>query len=326
MSDSIGEARKVFEIEAQSILDLREKIDASFDKAVQTLLDCKGKVIVTGMGKSGLIGRKIASTLSSTGTPSIFVHPAESSHGDLGIISQGDVVIGLSYRGETEEMNPLLKYCKRKDIPVIAITGKKESSLSQGSDVTLDVSVREEACPLNLAPTASSSATLAMGDALAVATYTKRGFKPENFAEFHPGGSLGRKLLTRVKDLMHSEKDIPLVDPEKSMKEVINLMTASQVRGICGVVSPEGTLMGAITDGDLRRRLEKSINPLDDKAGDIMNGTPKIIDQNEMAERALFLMEQFDIRSLFVVDSQSKDSVRPIGLVHLQDLLKAKIR
>jgi len=325
-SSLIGEARRVFEIEAQCILDLKNKLDERFDKAVDFLHNCKGKVVVTGMGKSGLIARKIASTLSSTGTPSIFVHPAETSHGDLGAVGADDLIIALSYRGETDELKALLDFSKRKGLRIISLTGNLDSSLAQASDVVLDVSVKEEADPMGLAPTSSTTAALAMGDALAVATLSMRGFKPEDFAQYHPGGALGRKLLTRVSDLMHFGDAVPLVQPQDSMKEVISKMTSKEVRGVCGVIDAEGKLIGSITDGDLRRRLEKSKNPLDDAARDIMNTNPKVVDAAEMAERALFLMEQFAIQNLFVVDRHSKKPHAPVGLLHLQDLLRARVR
>lgn len=319
----LGEAKRVLDIEAQAILDLKSKLDVKFDKAVTHLLECPGKVIVTGMGKSGQIGRKIASTLTSTGTPAIFVHPAETSHGDMGVISHLDLVLALSYRGETDELKDLLSFIKRKGLKLISITGNLNSTLAKASDVALDASIKEEACPLGLAPTASTTAALALGDALAVAVLTKRGFKADDFAQFHPGGSLGRKLLTRVKDLMHDVSKIPLVKAENSMKEVIGKMTASEVRGVCGVVDDKGALIGIVTDGDLRRRLEKSINPLEDKVKDIMGKAPKTISGDELAEKALFMMEQFAIQSLFVIDSDFK---KPQGLIHFQDLLKARIR
>ncbi|MDZ4676924.1 MAG: KpsF/GutQ family sugar-phosphate isomerase [Oligoflexia bacterium] len=322
----IGEAKRVFDIEAQAILDLKNKLDNKFDEAVGMLIDCNGKVVVTGMGKSGQIARKIASTLSSTGTPAIFVHPAETSHGDLGVVSQNDVVLALSYGGETDEMHDLIEFAKRKGLRLISLTGNKKSTLALASDISLDVSVKEEACPLGLAPTASTTATLAMGDALAVAVLTKRGFKKEDFAQFHPGGSLGRRLLTRVSDLMHSGEAVSVVTPDTKMKEVISKMTAKEVRGVCGVVDSDGALIGTITDGDLRRRLDKSINPLNEMAQDIMGKNPKIVDANEMAERALFLMEQFAIQTLFVIDKSKNQGNKPVGLLHLQDILKARVR
>jgi arabinose-5-phosphate isomerase len=322
----IGEAKRVFDIEAQSILELKARLDHKFDLAVNLLLDCTGKVIVTGMGKSGQIGKKIASTLSSTGTPSLFVSPAESSHGDIGVITKSDILLAISYRGETDELRDLVQYSKRKGVKIISLTGHMQSTLAKVSDVALDVSVKEEACPMGLAPTASTTAALAMGDALAVAALSKRGFKAEDFAEFHPGGSLGRKLLTHVKDLMHFGEALPLVKPESPAREVISKMTAKEVRGVCGVIDDSGVLCGIITDGDLRRRLDKSKNPLDDKASDIMGKQPKTIDGSELAERALFLMEQFAIQSLFVIDRTAKNPKAPIGILHLQDLLKARIR
>lgn len=319
----LGEAKKVFEIEAQAILDLKNKLTEKFDDAVNLLLDCKGKIVVTGMGKSGQIARKIASTLSSTGSPALFVHPAETSHGDMGVISETDLIIAISYRGETDEMKDLLSFIKRKGLKLISMTGNPQSTLATASDVSLDVSIKEEACPLGLAPTASTTAALAMGDALAVATLTKRGFKTEDFAQYHPGGSLGRRLLTRVKDLMHGIEKIATVDPQAVMKDVIHRMTASEVRGVCGVLNEKRELVGIITDGDLRRRLEKSLNPLQDHAKDIMGKTPKTISAEELAEKALFMMEQFAIQSLFVFDPENR---KPVGLIHLQDLLKARIR
>lgn len=326
MVSLIGEAKRVFDIEAKSILDLKDKLDERFDKAVVLLLECRGKIVVTGMGKSGQIARKIASTLSSTGTPAIYISPAETSHGDLGVISGGDVILALSYRGETDEMRNIVQFAKRKGVKLISMTGNTSSSLAQASDIALDVSIKEEACPLGLAPTASTTAALAMGDALAVAALSQRGFNAEDFAQFHPGGSLGRKLLTHVRDLMHSGASLPLVTPETKAKEVISKMTAAEVRGVCGVVDNDGNLIGTITDGDLRRRLDKSKNPLDDLAKDIMGTQPKTVEAEELAERALFLMEQFAIQNLFVVDRNSSKPRAPVGMIHLQDLLKARVR
>lgn len=325
MSLLIQEARRVFDIEAQAILDLKEKVNSNFEAAVNLIMDTRGKVVVTGMGKSGQIARKIASTFSSTGTPAVFAHPGEMSHGDLGIMAAHDMILALSYRGETDELRDLLGFAKRKGLKVVALTGNMQSTLAQTSDIVLDVGIKQEACPLGLAPTASTTAALAMGDALAVAVLTKRGFKEEDFAEYHPGGSLGRKLLTRVKDLMHAGERIPIVKPETGMREILTVMTSKEVRGICGVVNSEGGLIGAITDGDIRRRLEKSKNLLEEKAKDLMSQNPKIIDQSELAERALFLMEQFVIQSLFVVD-KAKSATNPVGIIHLQDLLRARIR
>lgn len=326
MSRDIEEARRVFEVESQAILDLRNRLDSNFVKAVDFLLNCSGKVVLTGMGKSGIIARKIAATLSSTGTPSVYVHPAESSHGDLGMITKGDVIFALSYSGETVELNHVIRYAARKEIPLIAMTGKPNSVLGQSATVCLDVSIREEACPLGLAPTASTTASLAMGDALSMALLIRRGFKTDDFAEYHPSGSLGARLLTKVKDVMHKGKAVALVNKDADMKSVISLMTDAEVRGVAGVVDDKGQLTGIITDGDLRRKLDKSVNPLQETAGGIMSSNPKTIDLDEMAERALVLMEKHSIQSLFVVNTKSDKPMAPVGLVHLQDLLKAKVR
>ncbi len=321
----IEEARRVLRIEAQSILDVVERLDENFKLAVDKIIACKGKVIVTGIGKSGLVGRKISSTLNSTGTPSLFLHPAESSHGDLGVISENDLVIAISNSGETEELTPTLHFAVRRNIPLIVMTSKQSSTLGRAG-VFLDISVREEACSLGLAPTSSSTVTVALGDALAMAILKVRGFGREDFAEFHPAGSLGRRLVLRVKDLMHgSGLGLPLVRRTDDMAKVLALMTSAEVRGVAGVLDENDRLCGCITDGDLRRRLEKNKNPLTDIAEDIMSKSPKTIDQNEMAEKALFVMEQFQIQNLFVID-KSNGSLKPVGVIHLQDLLKAKLR
>lgn len=324
MSD-IEEARRVLKIEAQSIVDLAERLDSSFEKAVSMVLECTGKVILTGMGKSGQIARKISSTLSSTGTPSVYLNPAESSHGDLGVISKGDLVIAISYGGESHELNPLLHFVARKNIPLIAMSANKDSGLGRAGQVWLDISVKEEACPLGLAPTSSSTVTLACGDALAMAVLQRRGFKREDFAEFHPGGKLGKKLLTRVKDVMHTGDALPLVPPEEPITKVVSAMTSKDVRGVAGVVDKDHNLIGTITDGDIRRRLEKNTAPFTETAKDLMSRTPKTIDCSEMAEKAAFLMQQFRIQILFVVDKTSKNPQSPIGLIHLQDLLAAGV-
>lgn len=322
---AIEEARRVLRIEAQSILDIVERLDQNFSRAVNAILACKGKVIVTGIGKSGLIGRKIASTLSSTGSPSLFLHPAESSHGDLGVISDTDLVLAISNSGETAELMPILNFSKRRNIPLIVLTSKASSTLGQAG-IFLDVSVQEEACSLGLAPSSSTTATLAMGDALALSVLKLRGFGREEFAEYHPGGSLGRRLVLRVKDIMHGGVSLPIVNKNDTMARVLTLMTSAEVRGVAGVVDAAGHLCGCITDGDIRRRLEKNINPLGETAEKMMSNTPKTVDADEFAERALFVMEQFQIQNLFVIDKSSKDPLRPVGLIHLQDLLKVKLR
>lgn len=324
--EDITEARRVLDIEAKAILDLRERLGENFIQAVDQLSKTPGKVIVSGVGKSGQIGRKIASTLSSTGTPALYVHPTEGSHGDLGVIAENDCVIAISNSGESQELVDLLGYCVRKGVPVIAMTSSIESHLGKTATVFLDVSVKEEACPLKLAPTSSSTVTLAMGDALAMAVLRRKGFNEEDFAEFHPGGSLGRKMLTRVKDLMQSGDGLPVVKEETPMSEVISLMTSYEVRGAAGVVSTSGELIGVVTDGDIRRQLGRSEPTLNSKAKDLMSSSPKTIDMNELAQKALFLMEQFRINLLFVVDASSDYPSKPVGLLHIQDLIKARLR
>jgi arabinose-5-phosphate isomerase len=323
---SLEEARRVLRMEAEALIELVERIDQRFDEAVELILKCDGKLIVTGVGKSGHIARKVASTFSSTGTPALFLHPTEGSHGDLGVISKNDLVLAMSYRGTTAELNQLITFLARRDIPMIAMTGNPASPLAMAASVLLDVSVRQEACPLGLAPTTSTTATMAMGDALAMAVLSRRDFKKEQFAEYHPGGSLGRRLLTKVKDVMHIGDALPLVGPDEDMTKVISAMTAKEVRGVAGVVDEKGQLVGVITDGDIRRRLDRSNLPLTEKAKDLMSRNPKMIDAEELAEKALFVMEQFKIQTLFAVDLSSGAVKRPIGLLHLQDLLKAQIR
>lgn len=319
----LEEARRVLDIEAQSILDLKDRLDEKFDQAVDLICECKGKVVVAGMGKSGHIGRKMAATLSSTGTPAFFLHPAESSHGDLGVVSEGDCVIVISYGGASQELQDLLTYIGRKGLKLIAMTGNPESQLAQAATVSLDISVKEEACPLKLAPTSSSTASLALADALAMAALKNKGFKQEDFAEFHPGGKLGRRLLTRVQDLMHDNGGLPMVNKTDSMVHVVSVMTGSDVRGVAGVTDQEGFLVGVVTDGDIRRHLEKNKNPLESSIEELMSTRPKTIKADELAVKALFTMEQFSIQSLFVVSSETH---KPVGLIHLQDLISAKIR
>lgn len=315
----IEQAKRVLKIEAEAVSALAERIDDSFVKAVDLICSCKGKVVVTGVGKSGLIGQKIASTLASTGTPSFFMHPAEGIHGDLGMLSRDDVVIAISNSGESDEVSQILTVVKRMGLPLIAITGNLSSTLAKAGDSLLDISVKEEACPLGLAPTASTTATLAMGDALAVAALDKRGFKKEDFALLHPGGTLGKRLLLRVSDLMHKGKDLPLVKEETLMKEALFEITSKRL-GITGVIGSKGMLTGSITDGDLRRAMEKGLDILNKKASDIMTGNPKRIGTDALAAEALQKMEQHSITSLFVMDSE-----KVTGIVHLHDLLKAGV-
>lgn len=317
--------KNVIEIEAQGLMAMKDRIDESFEKAAQLILSCQGKIVVTGIGKSGHIARKIASTFSSTGTPSVFLHPAESSHGDLGMISQGDVVIALSYGGGSPELIPVLNYAARKGNPIIAMTGSLKSNLANSAQVVLNVSVPKEACPLELAPTASSTATLAMGDALAMAVMEMRGFKASQFAENHPGGSLGFKL-SRVFDNMHTGSGFILCPEDLPLRKVISSMSQTGTRGAAGILNQSGELIGVITDGDVRRRLENSTDPLAGVAREMMSSNPRMIDQEEIAEKALFMMEQFRINVLFVVNSKSESPRKPVGIIHIQDLLKNKVR
>ena len=318
-------AEKVFEIEAQAILNLKKRIDENFFKAVDAILNMQGKLVLVGIGKSGLIARKIASSFSSTGTPSVFVHPAESSHGDLGMIVNADVVLAISYGGEMPELLPIISYLSRRNIPLIAMTGNLKSTLAKSAQIVLDISVEKEACPLELAPTASSTASLAMGDALAMVVMEQKGFSEKDFAEFHPGGSLGFKL-SRIRDRMHTGGGFVLVPKETPVRKVFSLMSQADTRGAAGVVDDNGDLLGIITDGDIRRRLESVENPLQGLAVDMMTKSPRTIDADEICEKALFLMEQFRINLLFVLDKSSQKPKAPIGIIHIQDLLKSKVK
>ena len=316
----VEEARKVIRIEAEALLKLADSINGDFERATELILASTGRVIVTGMGKSGLIGQKIASTMASTGTPAFFLHPAEGIHGDLGMIMKGDVVIAISNSGETEEVIRILPVIKRLGALLIAVAGNPSSTLAKAGDVYLDISVKEEACPLGLAPTASTTATLAMGDALAVSLLLQRGFKAEDFALFHPGGALGKKLILRVEDLMHKGDAVPLVSEDLSMRKALFVITSKGL-GIVGVTDSSGGLLGVITDGDLRRALEKGSDFLDHCAGELMRRKPKRIGRDELAASALQQMEEYSITSLFVFDGANDN--RPVGIIHLHDLLKA---
>ncbi|MBL0225550.1 MAG: KpsF/GutQ family sugar-phosphate isomerase [Geobacteraceae bacterium] len=318
----IAEAKRVIQVEADALQAMATRIDASFERAVDLILASKGRVVVSGMGKSGLIGQKIASTMASTGTPALFLHPAEGIHGDLGMIMTGDVVIAISNSGETEEMLRILPAIKRIGAHVVAMTSNGSSTLARSSDVFLDVSVKEEACPLGLAPTASTTAALAMGDALAVALLVQRGFRAEDFAIFHPGGSLGKKLLLRVEDLMHAGDAVPLVSEDTLMKEALFIITAKGL-GVTGVTSADGALRGVITDGDLRRALEKGYDILGQRAAELMKLNPRRIKRHELAAAALQVMEHYSITSLFVFEDDSDPA--PCGIVHLHDILRAGI-
>lgn len=318
---TLKRARDVLEIEARGILSLIDGLDESFVRAVDLLYHCKGKVVVTGLGKSGLICRKIAATLSSTGTPSLFLHAGDANHGDMGMINKGDVVIAISNSGETEEMLKFVPIIKRLGVKLIVMTGNSGSNLSRAADVVLNASVKEEACPLGLSPTASTTAALALGDALAVVLLEKKGFKEEDFALRHPGGTLGRKLLLRVDEVMHRAADVPLVREETPMKDAVLEITSKRL-GVTGVVDGEGNLIGVITDGDLRRGLEKKGDIFRFTAKDLMSRNPKTIASDMLAAAAMALMEEHSITSLFVLDGKAK---KPVGVVHLHDLLKAGI-
>jgi arabinose-5-phosphate isomerase len=322
-SQDIG--RSVIQIEAQSLLALKDRINSQFEKAVDLIADCKGKIICTGIGKSGHVARKLASTFSSTGTPAVFMHPAESSHGELGLITKDDLVVGISYGGESSELNPILNTVSRRGVVLIALTGIGSSSLGKAANVSLDVSVTREACPLELAPTASSTASMAMADALAMAVMDKKGFGAQDFAENHPGGSLGFKL-SRVKDNMHTGVGFVLVNRDTSLRTVFSKMSLAESRGAAGVIDENKDLIGIITDGDIRRRIENIDDPLKGVASDMMTKNPRTVDCNEIAEKALFLMEQFRINVLFVLDDQSLKSKNPVGILHIQDLIRNRVR
>jgi arabinose-5-phosphate isomerase len=316
----IEQAKKVFQIESKAIASLVDRIGENFIRAVELIYNCKGRVVVTGMGKSGIIGKKIASTMASLGTPALFLHSAEGVHGDLGMITRGDVVISISNSGETEEILKLIPIIKRFNIKHISITGNINSTLAKRSDVVLDVSVDEEACPWNIVPTASTAASLAMGDALAIALLNKKGFKKNDFALLHPGGSLGRSLLLTVNDLMHQGDAIPVVRENSMLKDVIYEISSKRL-GVTTVVNTDGILKGIVTDGDLRRLLEKKRDIFEITASEIMSKNPKIIDKDELAAKALQIMEQYSITSLLIVDGKNS----PTGIVHLHDLLKAGV-
>jgi len=321
---SIEQAKKVLKIEADAIASLIDRLDENFEKAIDLIMTCKGRVVVTGMGKSGHIANKIAATLASTGTPALFLHPAEGIHGDLGMVTKGDLVIALSNSGETEELSRMLPSLKRIGIKIVALTGNLDSTLARNSDVVIYVGVKEEACPLGLAPTASTTATLAMGDALAVVLLNRRGFREEDFACFHPGGSLGKRLLLRVRDIMHTGDAVPKVSVDTLIKDAIYEISSKKM-GVTAVLDAAGKLLGVISDGDLRRWMEKTEktgeNLLIKKAGDIMTPDPKVIAKDALAAEAMAIMENSSITCLMILDADR----RPEGVVHLHDLLKAGV-
>lgn len=313
-------AQEVLQIEADSILKLKDRINDDYEKAIDILYNCKGRVIVTGMGKSGHIGKKIAATLSSTGTPSYFLHPAESTHGDSGLITREDVVIAISNSGETAELMNLLPLIERFGVKMIAMTGKKESTLGKKSDVVLDVSVEKEACPLGKAPTASTTATLAMGDAVAICLLKKRGFTEEDFLMFHPSGALGRGVLYHVSDLMITGDRIPVLSEDTMFHNTIQFISDKKL-GCAIMVDNTGIMTGILTDGDIRRTLLKYDNTSNLIAKDVMTKNPKVILESDLAAKALHIMEKHSITSLAVCDNSGK----PVGLLHIHDLLKAGV-
>ncbi len=313
-------ARETLDIEAAALLRLKDRLDERFVQAVNKVLAVQGRVVVTGMGKSGHIGRKIAATLASTGTPAMFVHPAEASHGDLGMIKTVDVVLAISNSGESDELVAILPVLKRQGVPLIAMTGGLQSSLARYADVVLDCSVDKEACPLNLAPTASTTAQLAMGDALAVALLDARGFKPEDFARSHPGGSLGRKLLTHVVDVMRKGDDVPQVRPEAEFTALMREMSSKGL-GATSVTDADGRVLGVFTDGDLRRLIEKGVDLRSLSARDVMHPNPRTIRHDALAVEAAEMMELHRITSILVVNEQGL----LCGAVNSNDLMRAKV-
>jgi len=313
-------AERVLRLEAHSILDLCGRLDDRFVAAVELLRACTGRVIVTGIGKSGLVGRKIAATLASTGTPAYFLHPAEGVHGDIGMVARGDVVLALSNSGETDEVLAVLPSIKRLGIPLVVLTGAPGSTLARQADVVLDARVREEACPMNLAPTSSTTAALALGDALAMALLDVRGLRPEDYAALHPGGSLGWRALFKVRDLMHGGDAVPTVAETATMKEAMQEMSAKRM-GMTTVVDALGRLSGIITDGDLRRHQLARGSLLDQRVDECMSRSPRRVDGDELAATALSMMETHAITHLIVTDAEG----RPAGVLRLQDILRAKI-
>ena len=313
-------AHETFDIEAAAVIGLKARLNTSVARSVKMMLGVRGRVVVMGMGKSGHIGRKIAATLASTGTPSLFVHPAEASHGDLGMIMPIDLVLAISNSGESEELTAILPVLKRQGVPLVAITGGAQSTLARHADETLDSGVEKEACPLNLAPTASTTAQLALGDALAVALLDARGFRAEDFARSHPGGALGRQLLTHVSDVMHTDEAIPMVQPQAGLSELMRQMSVKGL-GACAVVDPRQKLLGIFTDGDLRRLIETGVDLRNTTAQQVMHPNPRTIQAPALAAEAAELMEQHRITCVLVTGD---DGVL-VGVVHVGDLMRAKV-
>ncbi len=321
MEDILSVARKVLKTEADAVLALTEKINSSFVKTVETVFRCKGRIVVTGMGKSGLVGKKIAATLASTGTPAFFLHPAEATHGDLGMVTSDDVIIAISNSGETDELVSLIPFLKRFNVSLISLTGNAHSTLSRAADVNLDISVKEEACPFGVIPTASTTAAMAMGDAIAVALLIRRGYKEEDFAFFHPGGNIGKRLFIRVRDLMHTGDALPVVSQDTPMTKAVMEISSKRL-GVTVVADNEKRILGIITDGDLRRGIERWGKAVFDmKAEEVMTKNPKTVSEDELAAKALAIMEGFSITSLIVPDEKE----RARGIIHLHDILRQGI-
>jgi arabinose-5-phosphate isomerase len=321
MSSYVEIGKEVLKKEAEAILEVMERLDEQFDRAVEMIDRCTGRLVFTGIGKSGLISKKIAATFSSIGMPALFLHPADSLHGDLGMVQKGDLFFIISNSGETEEVTKILPWVKRMGIMAIVMTGNNRSTIAGCADVLLDVRV-DEACPYNMVPTSSTTTALAVGDALAVALMRKRNFRIEDFALLHPGGTLGRSLLLRVEDLMHTGDALPKIYEDVPMRQVIVEITSKRL-GVVGVFNSNDELSGIITDGDLRRALEKGDNILDRTARDVMKRNPKGIERDALAAHGLQMMEEFSITSLFVFDGEERKY--PVGILHIHDLLKAKI-
>ncbi len=313
-------ARDTFDIEARALLGLKGRTGENFGRVCEAILACRGRVVVMGMGKSGHVGRKIAATLASTGTPALFVHPGEASHGDLGMVASGDVVLAISNSGESDELAAILPAIKRLGVTLVAMTGRADSSLAQHADLALDSAVEEEACPLNLAPTASTTAQMALGDALAVALLDARGFREEDFARSHPGGALGRKLLMHVHDLMRSGDDVPRVGPDTSFTEMLREMTGKGL-GFTAIARPDGQVQGIFTDGDLRRLIERGVDLRSLRAVDVMHPSPKLVRADALAVDAADVMEQHRITSVLVIDAQGL----LVGALNSNDLMRAKV-
>lgn len=318
--DVIKRAKQIVEIERDALSDLAGSVDGSFETAIELMLKTKGRIAVTGMGKSGMVGKKISATLSSVGTPSFFLHPAEAIHGDLGMLERDDLVLAISNSGESEELVRLIPILKRYGLKLIVLSGRKNSLLAKSADVFLNVSVKKEACPWDVVPTASTTAVMALGDALSIVLMEKKGFKKEDFAAYHPGGSIGRGMLVKVEDLMHTGNEMPLVKEDALLSAVLKEMSAKKL-GMTMVCDGKGELRGMITDGDLRRLFENADNPMNRKAREIMTKNPKTIDRKVMGGTAIKKMEDTKITSLIIVTPEN----RPEGVIHLHDLLRAGV-